>query len=126
MGLKIYAADHNGKYPAELIELIEQGVLEVDGAVKTDLSALATLKSQGRSDAITQRYVLKSVLACPGAAPAKWLYRKGMTDTSPNEPVLASPFPISGQRVLVFNSGEVMEVSEDLFQEKGAELFPRQ
>jgi hypothetical protein len=99
--LKIYATDHDGKYPAELLELVTEKI-----ATESQLHA---------KDA-------KLGLDEP------WLYDATLIETSPaNAILLASPFAvrkgIKQQRVVVRNDGSVETIDESAYlEQRGPDL----
>lgn len=94
--LKAYAADHDGKYPAELQELVTAGAL--------DSPELLTVASK------------------PGADPAPWMYDNTLTPESPGiSIVLAAPDPVKGAkgketRAVIRNDGRAESLPEEEFQ----------
>ncbi len=91
--LKIYATDH-GKYPAQLSDLIKEGVL--------DQPRLLEFSSPNSPEK---------------QAP---LYNNKLTDSSDgNAIVLATPAPTkAGKRVVAFNDGNVQAITEAEFQKR--------
>ncbi len=103
IAIKVYAADHDGKYPAKLKQLISTGILD-----KPEL--LTVVEKKGKEG-------------------LPWLYDRSLTDSSDGDRiVLAAPFTIKGSadketRVVVRNDGSGAEIPEEEFQEaKGEEL----
>lgn len=95
LALKLYAGDHDGKYPAELQELITSGTL-----TNADLLTLASTPTEEKKP---------------------WLYDKTLTDTSPGIcMVLAAPFTTGSggkkTRIVVRNDGSAESIPEDDFQ----------
>ncbi len=91
IALKFYAADHDGKYPDQLSELVKDGVLDDE----TLLEYKNPETKQGQP----------------------WLYNKTLTDSSPGtSAVLAAPIKSKdGKRVVAFNDGSVRLVTEAEF-----------
>lgn len=96
LALKTYAADHAGRYPADLNMLVDEGIIEDVGILLYQDSA------SGESQ--------------------PWLYNGALTDTSPQDAILlAAPAPDkqpSGRqtRVVVFNDLTTQALPEDDFQ----------
>ena len=94
LGLKQFAAQNSGKYPASIEELAAAGII-------TDSSLLQ--------------------YSYPGHPTQPWLYDKTLTDSSPgNFILLAAPQPVkvgsSEDRLIVRNDGSAEFISEDQFQ----------
>lgn len=95
LALKLYAGDHDGRYPATLQELITSGTL-----TNAELLTLAST---------------------PTGEKKPWLYDKTLTDTSPGIcMVLAAPFTTGAggkqTRIVVRNDGSAESISEEDFQ----------
>jgi hypothetical protein len=92
IGLRFYAVDNDGKFPAALSELSNAKYVDDAGIL------VFTHRS-------TQQ-------------PIPWLYRSSLTDNSPgNEVLIASPKADSdGKRMVGFVDGSVKAISEAEFQ----------
>jgi len=96
LGCRAYAIDRNGAYPATLSALADGGYLD------------------------------PQVLEADTPVGAAYLYRPGLTDASGgDEPLLASPAPLAGHRVVGMADGLVKRVEEEEFQADYAHRFPR-
>jgi len=93
---QLHAADKNGTYPETLEALLEEG------------------------------YVDASVLEPKSVVGGTFLYRPGLVAaaTGPDEPVVASPVPLHGNRVVGLSDGRAEIVTEEQFQADYAHLFP--
>lgn len=94
IGLKRFAIENNGKYPASIEELAAAGII-------TDSSLLQ--------------------YSYPGKTPQPWMYDKTLTDSSPgNFILLAAPEPVkvgsSEERLVVRNDGSAEFIPEEQFQ----------
>jgi hypothetical protein len=94
IGLKRFAIENNGKYPASIEELAAAGII-------TDSSILQ--------------------YSYPGRSPEPWMYDKTLTDSSPgNFILLAAPEPVkagsSEERLVVRNDGSAEFIPEEQFQ----------
>lgn len=103
IAIKTYAADHDGKYPPKLKQLVSTGVLE-----NAELLTVAEKK---------------------GKEGLPWLYDRSLTDSSDGDSILlAAPFSIKGSsgketRVVIRNDGSAAEIDEEEFEgAKGEEL----
>jgi hypothetical protein len=83
--MRIYASEHDGKYPDQLEELVTADILEPE--------SLATLN-----------WVYMS-----GEVPAPWIFLRGLRDDAPdNVPIFVSPLPVTGNKYLIaYNDSSV-------------------
>ncbi|MEI6533762.1 MAG: hypothetical protein WCN98_00365 [Verrucomicrobiaceae bacterium] len=91
--LKLYAADHDGNYPAQLSELTKDGI--TDDARLLDFVNPATHEHQA------------------------WIYNNNLTDSSDGRALLLAA-PVSsknGKRLAAFNDGSVRSITEAEFQQ---------
>ncbi len=94
LACRVYAADHEGRFPESLAALVEK------------------------------EYLPESIIEPPSAPGSTLLYRPGLTDEAdPGEILLASPVS-SRRRIVGFSGGNVEAIPEDQFQSDYAHLFP--
>lgn len=91
MACKDYAADHDGKFPPDLQDVYPDYLVEAP-----------TLKA----------------MSSETGQPEFYHYLPGFTDTPQfrTRPLIASPAPIGGQRVMALVGGEIVQVPEAEFQ----------
>jgi hypothetical protein len=96
LACRAHPVDEEGRFPASLSELVEGGYLD------------------------------KPVLEPKSVIGGTYLYRPGLTESPDSaQPILASPVPIEGNRVVGMTDGFVTTVTEEEFQADYAHLFPR-
>ncbi len=93
MTARQYAAEHDGKYPDDLITLAEWAIRELQ-------------------DDRIKHYLLFQ--ASPASTPEPWLYfGRGLTDSDPGDTlVIASPHPVKGRRIAGHLDGAVSVLPE--------------
>lgn len=100
LACRVYAADHEGRFPASLDELYPEYV---------DVEDLLSMTHPAHGES------------------APYLYRPGLTDTAALDEVLvATPWPVNRKHVIGRVGGTVEIVSEEVFQEQWAGLFDTQ